>query len=48
MVKNYYFESCRITNLLWFFKLVFDLEEFDYKKIITFNKKILKTIVLNL
>lgn len=39
MVKIHYSESCRITNLLWFLELVFDLEEFDYKKIIAFNKK---------
>jgi hypothetical protein len=48
MFKIHYYESCRKTNLLWFFKLVFDLEEFNYKKIITFNKKRFKTIALNL
>jgi len=39
MFKIHYSESCRITNLLWFLKVVFDLEEFNYKKIIPFNKK---------
>ena len=48
MFKIYYSESCAITNLSWLLKLVFNLEEFNYKNIITFDKKRFKAIALNL
>lgn len=48
MFKIYYSESCSITNLSWLLKLLFDLEEFNYKNLIQLDKKRLKTIALNL